>query len=253
MRTTYALPLAAVVLAVMSGCGSSEASSTGAIAAQRDPSNEDLLAKPLAGVTNCPSGASFGSVADYDASGGEITAEKAISSLTRQVGLEWRSALQPQTIASSSTRIVVEYSIDSIVIARGAVILVDGKWQTEGLSQCSKNPAATVTRSTDAAVTATTQGTDAWPTLDAEDSSAWPCFAHLADPARQGDSSYRGDLVGLSVHEVRRMANGSGPEAERFRLLGEDGGCIQALTADYRSTRINIFARHGRVIWAANY
>jgi hypothetical protein len=59
--------------------------------------------------------------------------------------------------------------------------------------------------------------------------------------------------VGLSVKEVRNMASGPGPEVERFRNLGEDGGCIGALTLDYRSDRINIFAKSGRVIWAANY
>jgi hypothetical protein len=173
--------------------------------------------------------------------------------LTRQVGLEWRSALQPRTVASSPTKVIVEYVSDSVVIARGAVILVNGKWQTEGLSQCSKHPAAEVGRSTGAADTDAAPAAGAWPTIDVEEASTWPCFAQLADPARRGPGTYRADLVGLSVKEVRRMANGSGPEVERFRILGEDGGCIQALTDDYRSARINIFAKDGRVIWAANY
>jgi hypothetical protein len=73
---------------------------------------------------------------------GEKLPQIAISYLTRQVRREWRSAQKPRIIASSSTKVIVEYSSDSMVIARGAVIAVNGKWQAEGLSQCSKRSVA---------------------------------------------------------------------------------------------------------------
>src|SRR5689334_20435688 len=72
-----------------------------------------------------------------------------------------------------------------------------------GCSGSEESPQAEpVAQSTSAVVASSTPTTRVWPTIDAEEASEWSCFAHLADPARQGDSDYRADLVGLSVKKV---------------------------------------------------
>ena len=93
--------------------------------------------------TGCSSGASIGSIGSYAVGGGEATADAAIGFLAREVGREWGLSSQPQTVASSDTKVIVEYSDESMVIARGAVTLVDGRWRTEGLSQYARHVATT--------------------------------------------------------------------------------------------------------------
>lgn len=141
MRISYAVPLTGALLAILSGCGSSEPVTREVAATPQGPFGEELLSKPLAGVTDCPSGYSFGGSPDYFGGGGKSTAQAAIDTLSSQVAQEQEAALEPRIVARSATEPIVECSADSRVVARGSVIAVDDYWQIEGLSQCSLRPA----------------------------------------------------------------------------------------------------------------